>query len=77
MFSRKKKFAVLHKLNQLDKEKVETALKKVEFASFISFKVKTTVYLKCISKHNANLTLLKSEFYFFFKQFLQILMKVK
>ena len=36
--------AVLHKLNQLDKKKVETALKK---------------------KHNANLTLLKSKFYFF------------
>ena len=28
--------AVLHKLNQLDKEKVETALKKVEFSFFKS-----------------------------------------
>ena len=46
--------AVLHKLNHLDKKKVEIVLKnqKINF-----FTVKTTVYLKCISKHNANLIL--------------------
>ena len=42
--------AVLQKLNQLYKEKVEITLKISKINFFLSFKVKTTVYLKCISK---------------------------